>query len=207
MTTEHGAAERHMAAAFHHEQAMRHHRDIARDSMIQKSRSYPMQQESLARAHALHAIDDGNSANRYYAMYDRHGLPNFPCITPDLAAKPAETIWIVRSGGEDAEHHIAAARHHAQAARYHRKASRHCVDGDYTLAIHNAKIAHRLARHAISQADTGTGRFETWRGPSGAQNKTIRTAKGISGFGTMLTSSIMPKMRRELALTVMAPQS
>ncbi len=206
MTTEHGAAKYHVAAAFHHQQAMEHHLRIARYSMIQDGQPYSTQQTSLAYSHALRALEDGNSSHRYYARYDHHGLPNFPEFVSCVPGEPVVPIWKTGSGGKNAEHHIAAARHHGHSAQYHRKASLHCTNRDYTPAIHAAKIAHSHARQALFHADMGIDRFGMF--PDKPQD--IRSDKIAEWMGG---SDMMPglfgarKMTRKLGHAAAVPQS
>ncbi len=207
MIAEHGAAKYHVAAAFHHQQAMGYHRDAARQSMTRKSHACSRQQASLAYAHASRAADDGNSAHRYYARYDHHGLPNFPEFMSCWTAEPTGTPWNAGNDGENAEHHFAAARHHEHAAQYHRKASLHCADGDYVLAIHAAKVAHSHARQALFYADMGTGRFGKRRAESQDRSQSAGMAEWMDGSDMMSGLFGMRKMTRKLGCALAVLQS
>lgn len=206
MTTDHGAAEQHMAAALHHEHALRHHRNAAWGYMAQKSHPDPTQQITSAHVHALRTIDDGNSVNKYYAKYDCHGRPNLPEFISYLPAEPTDIAWNTKRDCGNAEHHIATACHHEQAAQYHRKASRHCAGRDYAMALHAAQIAHRHAKHAIFRAAPGTRRFDACDGESLGRNQSVPTTEWIDEFDMISAPVIARKTMRKLGCTVAVTQ-
>jgi hypothetical protein len=163
MTGKHKAAERHAAAAFHHGQAARSHREASIRYRGEKDYAQAAHQALVAHGHSLHAIEHGGEARKYYAERAANAPSKYPETVPRSPARSLESATDFSS----AEHHAAAADHHEQAARHHVLASKHCEEEDYELAAQEAQIAHGHAQHSVFHGNEAAKHHVEHYGKSG----------------------------------------
>jgi hypothetical protein len=125
MNSKHGKKEHLEAAASHHEQAARLHREASRHFEEGKDFAHAAHQAMLAHGHALHAIDRANEALKH------HGAP--------LVVPPAQ-------------HHAIATELHQQAARHMRTAASQ-FDQDRGAVAHETQLAFALALRGLSHSN------------------------------------------------------
>jgi len=136
MNTKHSKKEHLEAAASHHEQAGRLHREASRHFEDGKDFAHAAHQAMLAHGHALHAIERANEALKH------HGAP---LVVPPATA-PAD------SHAGAAQHHAFAAELHEQAARHMRNAAKH-FDEDRGAVAHETQLAFSLALRGLSHSN------------------------------------------------------
>ncbi|MGF6238542.1 MULTISPECIES: hypothetical protein [Paraburkholderia] len=133
MNTKHSKKEHLEAAASHHEQAGRLHREASRHFEDGKDFAHAAHQAMLAHGHTLHAIDRANEALKHHA-----GAP----LAVPTADGPAD------SHAGAAQHHAIAAELHEQAARHLRNAVKH-FDEDRGAVAHDTQLALSLALRGL----------------------------------------------------------
>lgn len=137
MNTKHGKKEHLEAAASHHEQAGRFHREASRHFEAGKDFAHAAHQAMMAHGHALHAIDRANDALKH------------PASTP-LVVPPATGTAEGKTGAS--QHHAIAGELHEQAAQHLRNALKH-FDQDRGAVAHEAQLALSLALRALSHSN------------------------------------------------------
>jgi hypothetical protein len=125
------------AAASHHEQAARFHREASHHFGAGKDYDHAAHQAIMAHGYALHAIDEANNVVKHNAG--------------------ASTVLPPPTGS--AEHSTTAAQHHAAAAELHGQAAQHLrhaaklFDDDRSAVAHDTQLAFSLAVRALSHAN------------------------------------------------------
>ncbi|WP_341314032.1 hypothetical protein WN982_01125 [Paraburkholderia sp. IMGN_8] len=125
------------AAASHHEQAGRFHREASRHFEAGKDFAHAAHQAMMAHGHALHAIDRANDALKHNAS------------TPLIVPRPPCSV---ESSATAAQHHAMAAELYEQAALHLRSAVRH-FDQDCGAVAHETQLAFALALRALSHSN------------------------------------------------------
>jgi hypothetical protein len=120
------------AAASHHEQAVRFHREASKHYESGKDYDHAAHQAIMAHGHALHAIDEANIASK-------HAMGPVPAGSADGAMTAAQ-------------HHAAAAELHGQAAQHLRRAAKQ-FDEDRSAVAHETQLAYSLAQRAVSHGN------------------------------------------------------
>ncbi|MGX7002176.1 hypothetical protein [Caballeronia sp. KNU42] len=124
------------AAASHHEQAARFHREAAHHFGAGKDYDHAAHQAIMAHGYALHAIDEAN------------------CVVKHNAG--ASTVLPAPSGSAEtvtaAQHHATAAELHGQAAQHLRHAAK-LFDDDRSAVAHDTQLAFSLAVRALAHAN------------------------------------------------------
>ncbi|SOE91632.1 hypothetical protein SAMN05414139_04288 [Burkholderia sp. D7] len=124
------------AAASHHEQAARFHREASHHFEAGKDHDHAAHQAVMAHGHALHAIDEANSVVKHNAG--------------------ASTVLPPPSGSGDnttaAQHHATAAELHGQAAQHLRHAAK-LFDDDRSAVAHDTQLAFSLAVRALAHGN------------------------------------------------------
>ncbi|SDG21920.1 hypothetical protein [Paraburkholderia phenazinium] len=137
MNTKHGKKEHLEAAASHHEQAGRFHREASRHFEEGKDFNHAAHQAVMAHGHALHAIAEANDALKHPA--------SAPLVVP-----PAPGSADGKTNA--AQHHALAGELHEQAAQHLRSAVKH-FDQDRGAVAHEAQLALTLALRALSHGN------------------------------------------------------
>ena len=124
------------AAASHHEQAARFHREASHHFGAGKDYDHAAHQAIMAHGYALHAIDEAN------------------CVVKHNAG--ASTVLPAPSGSAEnvtaAQHHATAAELHGQAAQHLRHAAK-LFDDDRSAVAHDTQLAFSLAVRALAHAN------------------------------------------------------
>ena len=124
------------AAASHHEQAARFHREAAHHFGAGKDYDHAAHQAIMAHGYALHAIDEAN------------------CVVKHNAG--ASTVLPAPSGSAEtvtaAQHHATAAELHGQAVQHLRHAAK-LFDDDRSAVAHDTQLAFSLAVRALAHAN------------------------------------------------------
>jgi hypothetical protein len=167
MTAKNGATEHHTSAAFHHGQAAQFHHEASKHYQTGKDYAHAAHQALIARGHALHAIDRGNEARKYYAEHNGNALPSSPQPVLHFPMKSLEATATGHPGLDGAEHHATAALHHEQAARHHGQAAKHYEQKEDALAAHEAQIADDHARRSVFHGDEAAKHHVEHYGKSG----------------------------------------
>jgi hypothetical protein len=124
------------AAASHHEQAARFHREASHHFDAGKDYDHAAHQAILAHGHALHAIDEANNAVK-------HNAGASTVLPPPTGSANSTTA---------AQHHATAAELHGQAAQHLRHAAKH-FDEDRSAVAHDTQLAFSLALRALSHSN------------------------------------------------------
>ena len=125
------------AAASHHEQAARFHREASHHFGAGKDYDHAAHQAVMAHGYALHAIDEANNVVKHNAG--------------------ASTVLPPPTGS--AEHSTTAAQHHATAAELHGQAAQHLrhaaklFDDDRSAVAHDTQLAFSLAVRALAHGN------------------------------------------------------
>lgn len=133
MNAKHSKKEHLEAAASHHEQAGRLHREASRHFEDGKDFAHAAHQAMLAHGHTLHAIERANDALKHHT-----GAP--------LVVPPTDGPLDSHAGA--AQHHAIAAELHEDAARHLRNAVKH-FDDDRGAVAHEAQTALSLALRGL----------------------------------------------------------
>lgn len=145
MNTKHSKKEHLEAAASHHEQAGRFHREASRHFEAGKDFAHAAHQAMMAHGHALHAIYRANDAGKHNSN------------TPLIAAQPPGSA---EGSATAAQHHAMAAELHEQAAQHLRSAARH-FDQDRGSVVHDIQLAISLAMRALSHSNEAAKQYVT----------------------------------------------
>ena len=124
------------AAASHHEQAARFHREAAHHFGAGKDYDHAAHQAIMAHGYALHAIDEANCV----VKHNPGASPVLPA--PTGSAEPVTA----------AQHHATAAELHGQAAQHLRHAAK-LFDDDRSAVAHDTQLAFSLAVRALAHAN------------------------------------------------------
>ncbi|MGF6721158.1 hypothetical protein P3T43_000499 [Paraburkholderia sp. GAS41] len=137
MTTKPSKKEHLDAAASHHEQAGRFHREASRHFEDGKDFAHAAHQAMMAHGHTLHAIERANEAHKHQA--------GAPLVVPPTTAT-------TDSNTSAAQHHAIAAELHEQAARHLRTAAKQ-FEQDRSAVAHETQVAATLALRGLSHSN------------------------------------------------------
>jgi hypothetical protein len=141
---------RHAAAADHHSEAAKVHREAFDQFQVGKDPQHSARQALAAHACTLQALKSDNKAHKNHpTAHTGNSVPNDP---EDGSGFPAESVVTggnMRTNLKGAQNHAVAADHHTEAARCHLRAVDHCAAGKYKRAAHEAETAHKHTQKSL----------------------------------------------------------
>ena len=139
-----------MAAAEHHQQAARIHREASRHYQTGRDYAHAAHQALTAHGHALRALEHGQAASALYAAHEGSPLPGYLSRSTGGSESTAVASPKVLTV---AEHHTIAADHHDAAALHHQAAREHGDAEHYVRANRATNEALKHTEHALFHAD------------------------------------------------------